>query len=406
MTDFQAGFLSLIRSALTEAPPALPGDFDFGRAYALAERHQVLPLIYYGAMCDPDFMSHPMAESFFQRTCVYISYSARQQETVEELCRLLDRTGVDYMPLKGSVLKALYPRPEMRIMGDADILIHMEDYPRVTPVMESLKGTPLSESDHEYIWRLPSHVVIELHKRIIPSYNRDYYAYFGDGWRFARPIAPGARRHDMTAEDKLIYLVAHFAKHYRDKGAGVKYVVDLYVFHRAYPHPDMTYLEKELKKLGLWDFFGHIQRLIEVWFGDGESDGRTDFLTDRIFDDGVFGREERGAVSDALRLSGSARSAKRMRTRHMLFPPYGTMCNRHPILKKWPILLPLLWILRLLTTVFSHRDRMENKRKQLALMSEENVAAYGKELSYVGLGFGMVDGGTPPEEGGARDGEG
>ena len=127
MTDFQAGFLSLIRSALTEAPPVLPGDFDFGRAYALAERHQVLPLIYYGAMCDPDFMSHPMAESFFQRTCAYISYSARQQETVEELCRLLDRTGVDYMPLKGSVLKALYPRPEMRIMGDADILIHMED---------------------------------------------------------------------------------------------------------------------------------------------------------------------------------------------------------------------------------------------------------------------------------------
>lgn len=404
MTSFQAGFLSLIRSALTETPPILPADFDYGRAYAVSERHQVLPLIYYGAMYDPAFMSHPMAGKFFERVCTYISHNAHQQETVEELCRLLEQAGVDYMPLKGTVLKRLYPSSEMRIMGDADILIRVEAYDRVTAVMRSLKGTPLTESDHEYTWKIPSNMAIELHKRLIPSYNQDYYAYYGDGWRFAHPTAPGSHRHAMTNEDCLIYLFTHFAKHYRDKGAGVKYVVDFYVFLRSYPDLDMAYLEKELKQLQLWVFFGNVRELIKVWFEDGETDERTDFLTDRIFDDGVFGRDERGAVSNALSLSKSTRSVKRTRILQIMFPPYKTMCNRHSVLKKWSILLPFLWIWRLLITVFSHRERIENKKKQLDLMSEENIAAYEKDLIYVGVDFHFGDS-TPPRRANDRDGE-
>ena len=35
----------------------------------------------------------------------------------------LDENGIDYMPLKGACLKLIYPQPELRLMGDADILI-------------------------------------------------------------------------------------------------------------------------------------------------------------------------------------------------------------------------------------------------------------------------------------------
>ena len=387
MTSFQKGFLALIQGALTETPPALPEGFDFGHAYAVAEQHQVLTLIYYGAMFDPSFMGHPMANKYFERSCSYISHSAHQQETVEIICGLFDEAGVDYMPLKGTILKKLYPSPEMRIMGDADILIRMEDYDRVTTVMRSLDGIPLPESDHEYTWALPSKMAIELHKRLIPSYNEDYYAYYGDGWRLAKPIAPGAHRHVMTNEDQLIYLFTHFAKHYRDKGAGVKYVVDFYVFHRCYPDLDMAYLERELKKLQLWEFFRNVMQLISVWFEGAESSEMTDFLTDKIFDDGVFGKEERSAVSSAVRLSKSTKAVKATRAFRLLFPPYDVMCNRNPILRTWPILLPILWIWRLMTTVFSHRERIRIKKKQIALMSDENIDAYRRELNYVGLDF-------------------
>ena len=399
MTSFQVNFLSLIRSALTETVYALPKDFDFGRAYAVAERHQVLPLIYYGAVWDPSFTSHHSAETFFRRVCTYISPSAHQQETAEDLCRHFDRVGIDYMPLKGMVMKKLYPGPEMRVMGDADILIRVEDYDRVSAAMKSLGGTRLLESDHEYTWTLPGGMTIELHKRLIPSYNEDYYAYDGDGWRLAKPIAAGAHRHDMTNEDQLIYLFTHFAKHYRDKGAGVKYVVDFYVFRRRYPELDMVYLERELKKLRLWDFFENVMRLIEVWFEGGETDEKMDFLTNRIFDDGVFGREERSAVSSAVRLSKGMRSPKAKRMLRILFPSYAVMCTRHAVLKRWPLLLPFLWIGRPISILFSHRERIADKKNQLSLMSDENIAAYRRELNYVGLDFHFGEG--SPSEGGS-----
>ena len=42
------------------------------------------------------------------------------------------------MPLKGCNMKALYPSPELRVMGDADILIRVEQYDRIRPIIQSL----------------------------------------------------------------------------------------------------------------------------------------------------------------------------------------------------------------------------------------------------------------------------
>ena len=57
--------------------------------------------------------------------------------------------------------------------------------------MQNLGYSEGSESDHELIWRKGNKILIELHKRIIPSYNKDYYAYFGDGWQLATQKTKG-----------------------------------------------------------------------------------------------------------------------------------------------------------------------------------------------------------------------
>ena len=398
MTSFQSGFLSLIKAALLESTAELPADFSFGEAYLVAEQHQVLPLIYYGAMSVPSFMQDPVFGKYFERSCSYISHSANQQEKLNHLFSLFEEAGVDYMPLKGVLLKELYPSPEMRVMGDADILIRMEDYDTIRPIMRNLPAVPLPESDHEYTWMMPPRLTIELHKRMIPSYNEDYYAYYGDGWRLARPTSADSHRFEMTREDTLIYLFTHFAKHYRDKGAGLKYVVDFYVFRRAYPELDMAYVEREMKKLRLWEFYRNVMRLVDVWFEGAESDEKMDYMTDKIFSDGVFGKEENGAVSEGVKLSKTAGSAKRKRAIRLIFPKYSNMCVKYPVLKKWPILLPFLWIWRLLDTLFSHKDRIRRRKAQLDQMSDENISAYQRELNYVGLDFNFGEDDPPPDE--------
>jgi hypothetical protein len=282
-------------------------------------------------------------------------------------------------------------------MGDADVLIRMEDYEKIAPLMRSLPAVPLPESDHEYTWMLMARLTVELHKRLIPSYNEDYYAYYGDGWRLARPTAEGSHRFEMSREDTLIYLFTHFAKHYRDKGAGVKYVVDFFVYRRAFPDLDTAYLEREMKKLRLWDFYLNIMRLVEVWFEGAESDDMVDFLTQKIFDDGVFGTEENGAVSVGVKLSKTGGSVRRKRVLQLLFPGYTNMCVKYPVLKKWPILLPILWIWRWLDTFFHHRDRVRSRKAQLDQLSDENISAYQRELNYVGLDFNFGED-LPPDD--------
>ena len=399
MTSFQSGFLSLIRSGLTGECPSLPEGFSMEDAYRVAEHHQILPLIYYGAVNLPSLGDHPIMARCFERLCTYISHSAGQQERVQDICRRLDEAGVDYMPLKGTILKELYPSPEMRIMGDADILIRMENYPVISPIMRSLPGFPLPESDHEYTWMMPGKVTVELHKRLIPSYNEDYYAYYGDGWRLARPVSEGSHRYEMSREDTMIYLFTHFAKHYRDKGAGVKYVVDFFVYRRTYPDLDNAYLEREMRKLRLWEFYCNVMRLVQVWFEGASSDEKMDFITDKIFNDGVFGKEENGIVSTGVKLSKTTGSVKGKRTLQLIFPSYQSMSARHPILKKWAILLPIFWIWRIFDAVFSHKDRIRRRRKELDQLSDENISAYQQELNYVGLDFNFGEEDPPPDDG-------
>ena len=125
------------------------------------------------------------------------------------------------MLLKGTLLKEMYPKKELRAMGDADILIKTEQYDKIKPIMQGLGFEERTESDHELIWRKPQ-LLLELHKKLIPSYNKDYYAYFGDGWQLGKPNSNFPHRFEMSDEDQMIYLFTHFAKHYRDAGIGIR----------------------------------------------------------------------------------------------------------------------------------------------------------------------------------------
>jgi hypothetical protein len=398
MTDFQKGFLSLIKAALTDSPLEYPLSLDYGEVYRIAEEQQVIPLVYYGAIKDPAFMSHRCAQSFLERTCVYVGHGEDQTETVNRILQAFDREGISYMPLKGTLLKSMYPSPEMRVMGDADILIKMDEYDRIQRVMLSLMMIPKKESDHEYNWQTMTGLQIELHKRMIPSYNRDYYAYYGDGWRLARPAGGEGCRYEMSPEDTYIYLFTHFAKHYRDQGVGMKYVFDFYVYQRQYPELDMAYIARELDKLQLFEFYRNVTRMIDVWFEGAPSDEITDYLTDKIFSDGVFGKEENGAMSEGVKLSkesGSVRAKKRWR---LIFPSYSSMCVRHPVLKKWAILLPLFWIIRGFDIIFFHRDRYRYRMEQLEIMTDENIDQYHRELNYVGLDYNFGEDDPPKED--------
>ena len=397
MTDFQKKILSLLNAALHEAQPVGVELQDIPRIYRFAEAQQMVGALYCGVLGVPCFEEHPDSQRFLERYCGYLGHDASQMEAVEEIFAAFDAEGITYMPLKGTVLKGMYPSPEMRTMGDADILIRPEEYTRTEAIMKRLGARFECESDHEYNWITANGTHIELHKCLIPTYNKDYYAYYGDGWRFARPCEGNPYRHEMSPEDTFVFLFTHFAKHYRDQGVGMKYAVDFYVFKQKHPDMNWRYIEAELEKLWLSEFYVNIMYMISVWFEGTPSTEVSDYLTEKIFSFGVFGDSDLNVISEGLKLSKTSGSAQAKKKWRMFFPPYATMCLLYPVLKNWAILLPLLWLVRLVDRTLHHRDRYRRNMANANRITDESISQYQKELNYVGLDYHFGRDEIPPK---------
>ena len=390
MERFQKDVAGIIKAALLDEKYELSADFEIEKAAALAKKHGIEVMLYYGLLkCDAD-NTLPVMKHLFLLTLQNVAVSERQLYTTKCVYDAFDKCNIDYMPLKGTLLKNIYRKSEMRSMGDADILIKPEQYEKIKPIMQELGFENKTESNHEYIWQNKA-ACIELHKRLIPSYNKDFYAYFGDGWRLAK-IKNGSR-YEMTEEDQMIYLFTHYAKHYRDAGVGIRHIVDLWVYRNKNTNMDDGYIKEELEKLQLYDFYSNTIRALDCWFGEGESDAVTDFITNIIFNSGVYGTKEANILSEALKISKthSTKNVKRQKSLRLIFPKYDNMCGRYAFLKKAPVLLPVMWVVRIFDVLLFKRQAIKTNRENIKIMSEDNVDAYQQALNFVGLDFNFKE---------------
>lgn len=386
MDIVQQGIITLVRSGLTGKALPLPEGFDLETAYPEILRHGILTLAHDGAiLCGVD-KTLPVMQKLFQGYLKALVQSEKQMNMLKRICGALDEAGVDYMLLKGSNLKGLYLKPEHRLMGDVDVLIRTEQYGKIKPLMLALGMEEQVESDHELIWHNRD-LHLELHKRLIPSYNKDYYRYFGDGWQLAK-IQNGSR-YSMTPEDEYIYLFTHFAKHYRDGGIGCRHLVDLWVYRQTYVL-DEAYITAELEKLQLSVFEQNIRDVLAVWFADIAETEKTVFITDVIFQSGSWGSKEAHAASLGTKnaaISGSIRRGRIMRTAQVIFPRAKALHHRYPVLKKHPILLPVFWSVRWVSVLLFRREKLRKQYEELQMTNTDAVQTYQQALQYVGLDF-------------------
>ena len=379
------GILTLVRSVITGEKLHLPEGFRLEDADELISKHSLLPIAFQGAYQCGIPMDSEIMKRYNERYFLKLIHNQQQIAAAQKIFSEFEKAGIDYMPLKGCNLKSLYPQPELRVMGDADILIRPEQYDRIVPIMKSLEYNFVEESTHDFCWR-GNKLYVELHKRLFEPEYVDLCSCFGDSWNLA--VKGDGYRYHMTPEYEYIYIFCHMLKHFRFFGIGARQIIDLYVFRRAHPQMDENLIADFMKQLNVQTFYENILRLLEVWFADRESDDVTDFITDYIFRNGNFGTMENRVNSEVLAGSnGQVTNARGKAYIRALFPPVNLMKQSYHVLYKLPVLIPLFYLIRWFDILINRSGSILRKIRVINSVSDEKVIAHKNRLKYMGLEY-------------------
>ncbi len=389
--EFCKNVVSIIKCAMTKEPLLLSDSVNFEEIYEFAQNAQVVPLLYYGLQEYPGFFDTVVGKKFFKSTMNYMMKSCEQLDELDKICSVLDEAGVSYMKLKGSILKAHYEYPEMRTMSDADILVKVDEYDKLKAACQKIGYRKIDESDHEYIFVSDEEkLTVEFHKWLIPSYNKDFFEYFGVGWDFAKRVEGKNSEYEMSDEDFFVYIFTHFAKHYRDSGVGIKYITDFYLYKKLKPNMDFDYINEAFKKLKIDKFWENVDKLLEVWFEGGESNDVIDHMTIKMFGSNTYGNLDHNYKSYALKATKKGKSKlgiKIARVWKIIFVPYGGMKHMYPVLEKAPYLLPFAWVYRWISVLLFRRKRIKKQFSDVNMITDQALEEHHNELTYVGLDY-------------------
>jgi hypothetical protein len=355
--------IALLATVLNDqTPPPFSSELDQENLYKLAAWHSVANMAYYGLSRLEPALAPEIMQQFREACKRAVAKEARQEIEAELILAALEEKQFKCMPLKGYIIKNLYPQPDMRLMADVDILVEESKIEKAGEIMLSLGYTAEhTGGNHDVYYKRPV-MNIELHRALIAESNSRLHAYFGSGWERARLKAGSSYQYEMSNEDFYIYLLAHMAKHYRGGGTGIRSVMDVWVYNRHYKEQlDRNYIDVELEKAGLFAFAKNMEELSEQWFGGAAPGKINQEITAFILANGTYGTTRNAAINkfiEGKKEGDSFTLAKLKFALRILFPGRQHMTIQFPYLARLPLLLPLCWGIRGIRTVIFRRDNL------------------------------------------------
>ncbi len=283
-------------------------------------RHQLLP------------SDSPWKEKFELAQQVSMVQDIRMASEASRVFVLCEKEGIDYIPLKGTVLKTIYPKPHMRTGSDIDFLVRREDIERVAELLRKARYKVGEYSSHEISVITPSGVLLEVHFCLF-EYDEQISTVLENVWETAELVAGTKHKYMLSNEMFYYYHIAHLLKHFMFGGCGIKSLLDLYLMNEKWPLEGNAF-DEMLENTGIKTFYEACVKLSQIWFGDEEHDDTTRAMERFIFDAGAYGTHE-----NYINVTQSQTSGHFEASLGRLFLKREVLQNQYPNLKKHPSLL-------------------------------------------------------------------
>ena len=266
---------------------------------------------------------------------------------------------IEFLPLKGIILKDYYLDPYTREFADNDILF--EDRASALTKEYFLKRgydvKVYKKGVHDVYLKKPFYN-FEIHRALFQESedNEKNVIYFKD-YLSKAPLKEN-HEHYLSNEDFYIYFIAHTYKHYHVSGCGIRTLVDIYLYLKK-EALDFNYVNKELEKLDLLEFSNNIINLSNKLFNDETLNEEENNMLLFIASSGTYGTLAH-SVDKGVKDKG-----KRGYMMQRIFPPYSFYKLAYPWAYKVPILIPIAWLARAFRVLFKNPKKATKELKMI-----------------------------------------
>ncbi|MDE5974410.1 MAG: nucleotidyltransferase family protein [Eubacterium sp.] len=362
-------FINLISAFLNNKQSAYRDDIDYNELYKLGNMHNVCGIIakqLMGFNADEREKIENLPAFRQQLGYTLISYDKKQQ-----LAKMLrDDFNINewnFIFVKGTAIRDLYPVPELRTSGDIDLFFKKENYNSILEYYKN-KNYELISNPNEIVFTVDGEH-IELHNET--DFDNPFFKNI-----FAMSIKQDKFEECLDIETNLLYVLTHIAKHFNHFGAGIRMFMDVDVLIRNTNNFDYDSFLTRCKSANIETFARAVFSLCRLWFDTPVkadfifSDDMLEKFENVIIDGGSFGFEARTLGEYYIDKSlgkGEKNSlfSKFKAIMLLIFPSCNSLKNNYSYAKKYPLLLPAAWINRIFDGIFKRGKNSANTVKQI-----------------------------------------
>lgn len=371
---------SIIKNVIEDAKTNI-SENDIMQIYEFAKMHRMENFVF-------RFLEKMGTADKYPNICEnymrYISIDANQEYYLNHILAIFEINGINHMALKGSVIKYIYPTPELRESADIDIWIEPNDAKRAKQLLdaEGFKTVKYGISNHD-VYCINNIIYVELHKELV-SKKFQWYGICNSIVRDCKKEDGYNYRYKMSDEDFYVFMLIHMAKHILYGGAGIRLVLDVWVYLRTY-RLNQERLAVRLKEADLLMFDKTVKLLCDYWFNDKQvTDAGVLRLSDYMIHSGWNGTSEQVKLTNSIRESENNHTHLHRYVKS-IFWSKNKMAVRYPILNKFPVLLPAMWVHRIVNALFRKKGSLTNFVHYYDDIKENDISTYKSFVSEIGL---------------------
>ena len=328
--------------------------------YKMAKLHSLRAILYLAIKANKVQVEDGILDKLEQYYLAAVKKSLTFQKERKELYKYLNDNDIDYLPLKGIVIKDYYLDPNSREFADNDILFpdDQSDLVKAFFVNRHYEVELYKKSNHDVYLKKPV-LNFEMHRALFGETgdNKKNIVYFKDYLKNS-PIKEN-KEHYLNKEDFYIYFTAHTYKHFHVSGCGIRTLIDYYLYLKK-EDLDFDYINKELEKLDLLEFSNQFKNLALKVFDNEPLNEEEEEILLFIASSGTYGTMEH-SVDKGVKEKG-----KFGYFMARVFPPYRFYKSAYPWAYKCPILIPIAWCCRFFRILFKNPKKATSELKMIS----------------------------------------